>query len=53
MMMNKDVILPFVTRASEMSKALGEASISQKTWEEADLTYNWPDGMTSLEFWKK
>ena len=52
MMTNKEVIVAFVNRANEMSKALGETYISQKTWEEADRTYNWPDGMTSLEFWK-
>lgn len=49
---NTDVIVPFVVRANAMSKSLGEEFITQSTWEEADRTYIWPDGMTSLEFWK-
>ena len=49
---NTDVIVPFVARANAMSKSLGEEFITQSTWEEADRTYIWPDGMTSLEFWK-
>lgn len=49
---NTDVIVPFVARANSMSKTLGEEFITQATWEEADRTYNWPDGMRSVQFWK-
>jgi len=49
---NTDVIVPFVARATSISKAKGEPFITQETWEEADKTYPWPDGATTTEFWK-
>ena len=49
---NCDLIVDFVAKASELSKARGEDHISQKTWEDADLHYCWQDGMSTSAFWK-
>jgi len=35
-----------------MSKARGEAQISEETWKDADAQYPWPDRMTTAAFWK-
>jgi len=52
MMTNTDHIVPFVIAASAMSKARGEAQISEETWKDADAQYPWPDRMTTAAFWK-
>ena len=49
---NCDLIVDFVAKASALSKARGEQHISQRTWEDADRLYPWPDGLTTAEFWK-
>jgi len=48
---NCDIIVEFVAKASALSRARGEAVISQRTWEDADRAYPWPDGRTTAKFW--
>lgn len=49
---NCDIIVPFVSFASELSRERGETQITQQTWNDADRLYRWEDGMTTQDFWR-
>ena len=49
---NQDVIVPFVERAISLSKSRGESIISERTWSEADASFDWPDGTSTKDYWK-
>ena len=50
---NCDLIVDFVARASALSKQRGEQHISQKTWDDADHLFPWPDGKNTAAFWRE
>lgn len=52
MMTNTDYLVPFVGRASALSRERGEARISLKTWQDTDAAFPWPDGVGTAEFWR-
>lgn len=52
MMHNQDYLVRFVQRALAISKAHKETIISEKSWQTADTSFDWPDGVSTLEFWK-
>lgn len=51
MMHNTDYLVTFVQQALELSKARGEAVVSQQTWEDTGKAFPWPDGIGTQEFW--
>ena len=53
MMMGKDILVPFVTRARAIAAARGETEITPAVWSETDRVFDWPGGLSSREFWKK
>lgn len=52
MMRNVDVICGFVDKALARSRAKGEAHVSEATWREADAAFDWPDGVSTAEFFQ-
>lgn len=51
MMHNTDYLVGFVDKAQALSKARGETVISEKTWQDIDASYPWPDGVNTKAFW--
>lgn len=50
---NIGILVEFVQKAQALSKARGEAAISEKTWQDADTAYPWPDGLSTKAYWAK
>ena len=49
---NFDYLLPFVTMARRISADKHEAEVSRETWEQTDTLFDWPDGVTTAQFWR-
>ena len=52
MMLNLELLVGFVQSAQALSRSRGESVISEKTWQDADSTFSWPDGVGTAQFWK-
>ena len=52
MMDNQDYLLRFVKQALDLSNARQEEAISKRTWEDIDAVFDWPDGISTADFWK-
>lgn len=52
MVTNTDYLVPFVREASALSRKRGETRISQKTWQDTDAAFPWPDGVGTAAFWR-
>jgi len=52
MMQNTDYLVGFVAKAQALSKSRGETVISEKTWQDTDEAFPWPDGTGTAAFWK-
>lgn len=52
MMHNQDYLVGFVEKASALSRLRGESAISERTWQDMDAAFPWPDGVGTKEFWK-
>lgn len=50
---NVDFLVGFVRGALTLSQARCERVISEKTWQDADAAFDWPDGDTTGAFWKR
>lgn len=53
MMHNWDCLVPFVAMARKLSQARGETAVSERTWQDTDAAFPWPDGVTTKAFWAK
>ena len=51
MMHNQDILVPFVAKALALSKERGETVVSDKTWQDTDAAFSWPDGTSTRDFW--
>lgn len=52
MMHNQDYLVRFVSQALKKSEARGETHITHETWADTDAAFDWPDGITTAEFFK-
>ena len=52
MMHNQDYLVRFVAGAQALSRARGESMISEQTWLDADAAFDWPDSVSTAQFWK-
>lgn len=52
MMNNTDYLVGFVEKAQALSQSRSETVISEKTWQDIDATFPWPDNVSTKEFWK-
>lgn len=50
---NRDFLMDFVALARDISKANGEAHVSEKSWQAADAQFAWPGGVRTADFWKQ
>lgn len=53
MMHNKDYLLRFVRQAAALADERGEPQISTQTWSDVDKVFPWPDGASTVEFWRR
>ena len=44
--------VPFVTLARRLSAEKREAEVSRETWAQADAMFDWPDGLSTAQFWR-
>lgn len=49
---NFDYLVPFVSLARVLAQENDELTISPATWKQADAMFNWPDGVSTTEFWR-
>ena len=49
---NFDFLVPFVTLARRLSAEKHEAEVSRETWAQADAMFDWPDGLSTAQFWR-
>ena len=49
---NFDYLLPFVTQARRLAAEKNETDISPATWEKTDASFDWPDHVSTAEFWR-
>ena len=49
---NFDFLVPFVTLARRLSAEKREAEVSRETWAQADAMFDWPDGLSTAQFWR-
>ena len=49
---NFDYLLPFVTQARRLAAEKNETDISPATWEQTDASFDWPDHVSTAEFWR-
>ena len=49
---NFDFLVPFVTLARRLSAEKHEAEVSRKPWAQADAMFDWPDGLSTAQFWR-
>ena len=52
MMNNTDYLVGFVAKAQALSQSRSETVISEKTWQDIDAAFPWPDGIGTKAFWK-
>lgn len=52
MMHNTDYLVSFVQQAQALSQSRGETVISEKTWQDIDAAFPWPDGIGTRDFWQ-
>lgn len=50
MTLNEDFLVRFVEKALALSEVRGEAVISEKTWQDADAAFDWPDGVGTAAY---
>lgn len=53
MTLNEDFLVRFVEKALMLSEARGEVVISEKTWQDADAVFDWPDGVGTAAYWRE
>lgn len=53
MTLNEDFLVRFVEKALALSEVRGEAVISEKTWQDADAAFDWPDGVGTAAYWRE
>lgn len=53
MTLNEDFLVRFVEKALVLSEVRGEAVISEKTWQDADAAFDWPDGVGTAAYWRE
>lgn len=53
MTLNEDFLVRFVEKALMLSEARGEVVISEKTWQDADAAFDWPDGVGTAAYWRE
>ena len=53
MTLNEDFLVRFVEKALMLSEARGEAVFSEKTWQDADAAFDWPDGVGTEAYWRE
>ncbi|MBQ7885381.1 MAG: metallophosphoesterase [Clostridia bacterium] len=49
---NQDFLVRFVQSALTISRARGESIISSQSWLDTDAAFDWPDGVSTAQFWK-
>ena len=53
MTLNEDFLVRFVEKALMLSEARGKVVISEKTWQDADAVFDWPDGVGTAAYWRE
>ena len=50
---NQDYLVQFVEKALALSRTRKENAISERTWQDTDAAFDWPNGCSTTAFWRK